>query len=61
MLDEVKTGEFAREWIEESDAGAENLLRLRKASRTHLIETVGKDLRSMMSWLRQNAEPEPEI
>jgi ketol-acid reductoisomerase len=61
ILEEVQSGQFARDWIEECDAGAENLLKLRRASRTHLIEKVGKDLRSMMSWLRPSEAVETEV
>ncbi|GMQ82424.1 MAG: ketol-acid reductoisomerase [Rhodothermia bacterium] len=53
ILAEVQSGAFAREWIEECDAGWPNMSRLREESLNHPIETVGKELRSMMSWLKQ--------
>ncbi len=53
ILSEVQSGEFAREWIEECNAGWPNMSKLREASVTHPMETVGKKLRSMMSWLRR--------
>lgn len=51
ILKEVQDGSFAREWIEENEKGAPNLLELRKLNTEHSIETVGKNLREMMSWL----------
>ena len=52
ILKEVQDGTFAREWIEECEAGWPNMDKLREASHTHPIEKVGKKLRSMMSWLK---------
>ncbi|RMH62281.1 MAG: ketol-acid reductoisomerase [Bacteroidetes bacterium] len=52
ILDEIQSGAFAREWIAECEAGMPRMTELRKASREHLIEKVGKKLRGMMSWLR---------
>ncbi len=51
ILTEVQDGSFAREWIAECERGGDNMGRLRKASRNHGIEAVGKKLRGMMSWL----------
>lgn len=53
ILSEVQNGTFAREWIEECDAGWPNMSRLRDASVNHPMEKVGRKLRSMMSWLRR--------
>jgi ketol-acid reductoisomerase len=51
ILKEVQDGSFAKEWIEENEKGTPNLLELRKKNTEHPIETVGKNLREMMSWL----------
>lgn len=51
ILVEVQNGQFAKEWIEENEKGAPNLLELRKANTEHPIEVVGKKLRDMMSWI----------
>ncbi len=51
ILEEVKNGDFAREWIAENEKGQPNLARLRKADTEHPIEKTGKQLRKMMSWL----------
>jgi ketol-acid reductoisomerase len=51
ILDEIQTGEFAKEWIAENEAGRPNFNRLRDESRKHPIEAVGAQLRSMMPWI----------
>ena len=53
ILGEVRSGEFAREWVEEDDRGRPNFQRLREAGRNHPIEKTGEPLRAMMSWLRR--------
>ncbi|MGQ0680299.1 MAG: ketol-acid reductoisomerase [Actinomycetota bacterium] len=53
ILVEIQNGNFAREWVEEADAGAQNFQKLRDQAAVHPIETVGKELRSMMSWLNK--------
>lgn len=52
ILSEVQSGQFAREWLKENEEGLPNMRRLRAASHEHAIETVGKRLRGMMSWLK---------
>lgn len=51
ILEEVQSGEFAKEWIEEYENGAPNLRKTRESLKDHPIEQVGKKLRSMMPWL----------
>jgi ketol-acid reductoisomerase len=51
ILSEIQGGDFAKEWLAESGAGAPNLLAMRKAEQDQLIESVGKDLRDMMPFL----------
>jgi ketol-acid reductoisomerase len=53
ILADIQSGEFANEWIAENRAGAENFQRLRDEAAGHRIETVGKELRSMMPWIDQ--------
>jgi ketol-acid reductoisomerase len=52
VLVDVQSGDFAREWIAENRAGAENFQRLREEAAGHQIERVGEDLRSMMPWIK---------
>ncbi|HVN96013.1 MAG TPA: ketol-acid reductoisomerase [Syntrophorhabdaceae bacterium] len=51
ILDEIQTGEFAREWILENMAGRPVFNAVRRIDSEHLIEKVGKQLRSMMGWI----------
>jgi ketol-acid reductoisomerase len=52
VLVDVQSGDFAREWIAENRAGAENFQRLREEAAGHQIERVGDDLRAMMPWIK---------
>ncbi len=52
ILQEIRNGEFAREWILENRAGRPVFNAIYKAQSAHLIEKVGKKLRGMMSWLK---------
>jgi ketol-acid reductoisomerase len=51
ILNEIQSGDFAREWIAENQSGGENFQRLREEGKDHDVEIVGKDLRSMMPWI----------
>jgi len=54
ILKEVQSGEFAREFILENQAGAPKLKALRRIGRAHPIEVVGEKLRDMMPWIKAN-------
>ena len=54
ILKEVQTGQFAREFIQENQAGAPVLKAQRRISREHQIEEVGEKLRGMMPWIKAN-------
>jgi ketol-acid reductoisomerase len=51
FLAEVQSGEFAREWILENQANRPVYTALKRQGQEHLIEVVGAELRSMMSWI----------
>ena len=53
ILSEIQSGYFAREWILENQAGRPIYNALKRQGEEHLIEVVGKKLRSMMSWLHK--------
>ena len=53
VLSEIQSGDFAREWIAENQAGQENFQRMRKEGQDHQVEREGKELRSMMDWIDQ--------
>jgi ketol-acid reductoisomerase len=51
ILGEIQDGTFARELVEEFDAGKPNFLKRREAEHAEQIEQVGAKLRPLMSWL----------
>src|SRR5512145_189398 len=51
ILADIQSGEFAKEWIAENDAGQENFKRMREEAADDQVEKVGKDLRGMMPWI----------
>ena len=57
LLEEVQSGQFAREWIQEyTQNGLKNFLAMREAARNQPIEVVGRELRKMMPFLRKQKE-----
>jgi ketol-acid reductoisomerase len=56
ILGEIQDGTFARELVEEFDAGKPNFLKRREAERAEQIEQVGARLRPLMSWLSDSGE-----
>ncbi len=53
ILTEIQTGEFAKEFILENQAGQPTLHAKRRIAAEHSIEVVGGKLRGMMSWLKK--------
>ena len=53
VLAEVQDGTFAKKWIAENENGRPNFPGMRASEAEHKIEIVGKELRSMMSWLKK--------
>ena len=51
ILSEVQSGQFAKEWILENRANQPTFKAMRRRDREHPIEKVGRELRSMMSWI----------
>jgi ketol-acid reductoisomerase len=56
ILDEIQSGQFAREWVLENQANRAGFLAMRRRDAAHPIEEVGKRLRSMMSWIKPPRE-----
>ncbi len=50
VLKEIQDGTFARNWILENQSGGLSFKRQRALEREHPIETVGQNLRNLMSW-----------
>jgi ketol-acid reductoisomerase len=55
LLADIQSGEFAKEWIAENRAGAENFQRLREEAAGHQVEEVGGRLRAMMPWIEEDS------
>jgi ketol-acid reductoisomerase len=53
-LARIQSGEYAKDFILESRAGAPTLLSRRRMTSEHPIEQVGGKLREMMPWIRKN-------
>jgi ketol-acid reductoisomerase len=51
ILSEIQRGEFARDWILENRANQATFKAVRRLERQHQIEEVGRQLRSMMTWI----------
>jgi ketol-acid reductoisomerase len=51
ILDDIRDGSFAEEWIAENRHGRPNFTRLRQAGKEHQIEKVGAELRAMMPFI----------
>lgn len=52
VLAEVQDGTFAKQWILENQANRPSFNRRRQLEQSHQIETVGRELRKMMSWIK---------
>ena len=55
ILSEIQSGQFAREFVLENQSGKPGFTAMRRQEAEHPIEEVGKDLRSMFSWLKKKA------
>lgn len=53
ILEDIQSGEFAKEWIAENRAGGENFQRMRDEAAGHQVEEVGGELRKMMPWIER--------
>ncbi len=56
VLGDIQNGAFAKRFIDDQDAGAPEFKKLRAEEAGHQIESVGKDLRKMFSWLENSDE-----
>ncbi len=53
ILNEIQTGQFAKEWLLENRVGRPAFTALRRMEAEHPIEEVGAKLRGMMGWLKK--------
>ena len=54
VLEEIQSGQFAREWMLENEVGQTSFKMARSRAARHPIEEVGKKLRAMMPWIAEN-------
>jgi ketol-acid reductoisomerase len=54
ILADIKDGSFAARFIADQDAGAPEFKRLRAEAEQHPIEATGRELRGLMSWIRDS-------
>ncbi|GLY30108.1 ketol-acid reductoisomerase [Kineosporia sp. NBRC 101731] len=52
VLADIKSGAFAKRFIDDQDAGAPEFKALRAKGEQHPIEATGRDLRKLMSWVK---------
>ena len=51
VLEDIQSGKFTKQWMEECNNGQKNFLKTRDDLAKHSIETVGSKLRAMMPWI----------
>ena len=54
ILDDIQSGRFARDWVQECNAGQPSFKAMRRRGAEHPIEEVGAKLRAMMPWIAKN-------
>ncbi len=54
ILEEIQSGNFAKEFILENKAGGASFNALRRRGGEHDLEQVGEKLRGLMPWLKEN-------
>lgn len=54
ILQEIQSGQFAREFVLENQAGKPGFTAMRRQEAEHPVEEVGKDLRAMFSWMKKD-------
>ena len=57
VLTDIQSGEFARQWIAENEAGKPNYNAMWKADVEQPIEQVGARMRKQMAWLENETAP----
>jgi ketol-acid reductoisomerase len=54
ILQEIQSGTFAKEWMDENASGGKRFPELRAKAAQHPIEAVGEKLRDMMPWIKRS-------
>jgi ketol-acid reductoisomerase len=55
VLADIQSGAFATRFMEDQKAGAPEFKALRKKGEEHPIETTGRELRSLFSWISDSS------
>ncbi|MFF8944784.1 ketol-acid reductoisomerase [Streptomyces sp. NPDC014864] len=55
VLAEIQDGTFARNWMDEYHGGLKKYNEYKQQDSEHLLETTGKELRKLMSWVNEEA------
>ncbi|KUN81943.1 ketol-acid reductoisomerase [Streptomyces bungoensis] len=55
VLAEIQDGTFARNWMDEYHGGLKKYNEYKQQDSEHLLETTGKQLRKLMSWVNEEA------
>jgi ketol-acid reductoisomerase len=55
VLAEIQDGSFARTWMDEYHGGLKKYNEYKQQDSEHLLETTGKELRKLMSWVDEEA------
>ncbi|MDP7343511.1 MAG: ketol-acid reductoisomerase [Alphaproteobacteria bacterium] len=53
ILDDIQSGRFASEWMQENTAGQPSFKAMRRREAEHPIEEIGEKLREMMPWISE--------
>jgi ketol-acid reductoisomerase len=61
ILAEIQSGQFADEWIAESESGRPNYTALKEAGKQHPIEEIGAQLRAMMPFISAGRQKVAEV
>ena len=61
ILEEIRSGKFAEEWIAENRAGRPRFRQLQEEGREHPIEKVGAELRAMMPFISAGSQRPQDV
>ena len=56
VLADIRSGAFAKRFIDDQDAGAPEFKRLRAEAEQHPVEETGRRLRALFAWKQQDAD-----
>jgi len=54
VLDDIQSGRFVRDWMQECAVGQPSFKATRRRNAEHQLEEVGANLRAMMPWIAKN-------